>query len=165
MCGILSLTNSTLLIADMILLCTKNLYPIHGSHSPFHRKMCILLLVRCHCPPIWPTLPLNVTYIWIISSKLSLGSPPYTNSFCSMCESQVYRLLYSNNSLLVLCLQQICHNMILTKQPAIKTTWELKNCGLISGRDRTVVSWIQHPGCLQCLTRSCKAYQEIFSEG
>jgi hypothetical protein len=32
---ILSL-NSTLLTADMILLCTKTLYPIHGSHSPYH---------------------------------------------------------------------------------------------------------------------------------
>jgi hypothetical protein len=35
---ILSLTNSTLLTADMILLCTKTLYPVHGSHSPFHTK-------------------------------------------------------------------------------------------------------------------------------
>jgi hypothetical protein len=34
MYDILSLTNSTLLTADMILLCTKTLYPIHGSHSP-----------------------------------------------------------------------------------------------------------------------------------
>jgi hypothetical protein len=86
MYDILSLTNSTLLTADMILLCTKkNLYPIHGSHSPFHRKMCIPLLVWCHFPPIWPpALPLNLTYIWIVPSKLSLGSPPYTNSLCSM---------------------------------------------------------------------------------
>jgi hypothetical protein len=29
----------------------KNLYLIHDSHFPFHRKMCILLQVRCHCPP------------------------------------------------------------------------------------------------------------------
>jgi hypothetical protein len=44
---------------------------IHGSHFPFHRKMCILLLVWCHCPPIWPpALPLNLTYIWIDPSKL-----------------------------------------------------------------------------------------------
>jgi hypothetical protein len=27
-------------------------------------------------------LPLNLTYIWIVPSKLSLGSPPYTNSSC-----------------------------------------------------------------------------------
>jgi hypothetical protein len=33
MYGILSLTNSTLLPADMILLCTKNLYPAHDFHS------------------------------------------------------------------------------------------------------------------------------------
>jgi hypothetical protein len=37
---ILSLTNSTLLTADMILLSIKSLYPMHGSHSPFHRKRC-----------------------------------------------------------------------------------------------------------------------------
>jgi hypothetical protein len=49
---ILSLTNSTLLTADMILLCTKNLYLIRESHSAFGRKMCILQLVLCHLPPI-----------------------------------------------------------------------------------------------------------------
>jgi hypothetical protein len=60
---VLSLANSTLLTADMILLCTeKNLYLVHDSHSPFHRRMCILPQVRCHCPPIWP-LPLNLTYL------------------------------------------------------------------------------------------------------
>jgi hypothetical protein len=37
----------------------KNLYPIHGSHSPFHRKMCIPLLVRCHCPPTKSNLYLD----------------------------------------------------------------------------------------------------------
>jgi hypothetical protein len=79
MYGILSLTDSTLLTADMILLCTKILYPIHSSHSPFNRKMYIILLVWCHCPCIWtPALPLNLTYIWTVPSKLSLGSPPYT---------------------------------------------------------------------------------------
>jgi hypothetical protein len=35
---ILSLTNSILLTADMILLHMKKLYLIHGSHSPLHRK-------------------------------------------------------------------------------------------------------------------------------
>jgi hypothetical protein len=36
----LSLTNWTLLTADMILLCTKTLCPIHGLPlSPYHRKM------------------------------------------------------------------------------------------------------------------------------
>jgi hypothetical protein len=39
MYDILSLTNSTLLTVDMILLCTKNVYLIHGSHFTFHRKM------------------------------------------------------------------------------------------------------------------------------
>jgi hypothetical protein len=64
----------------MILLCTEKL----DSHSPFHRKMCILPQVRCHRPPIWPpALPLNLTYISTVSSKLSLGSPPCTNSLHS----------------------------------------------------------------------------------
>jgi hypothetical protein len=59
MYDILSLTNSTLLTADMILYVQKTLYPIHGSHCPFHRKMCIPLLVRCHCPPTKSNLYLN----------------------------------------------------------------------------------------------------------
>jgi hypothetical protein len=74
-----NITDSTLLTADMILLCTKILYPIHSSHSPFNRKMYVILLVRCHCPRIWPpALPLNLTHIWIVPSKLSLWSPPST---------------------------------------------------------------------------------------
>jgi hypothetical protein len=61
---ILPLVNSTLLTADMILSCTKNLYLLHGSHSLFHRKMYIHLLIQCHLHPIWPpVLPLNPTYI------------------------------------------------------------------------------------------------------
>jgi hypothetical protein len=91
MYDILSLTNSTLLTADMILLCTKTLYPNHCSHSPCHRKMCILLLIWCHCPPIWPpALPLNLTFIWIFPLKLSLWSPPYTNSLCTMFQTHVH---------------------------------------------------------------------------
>jgi hypothetical protein len=45
MYDILSLTNSTLLTADMILLYKKTLYPIHGSHSLFHTK-CVF---SCWC--------------------------------------------------------------------------------------------------------------------
>jgi hypothetical protein len=46
----------------------KSLYLIHGSHSPFNKKMCVLLLVQCHCPPIWPlALILYLTYIFIVS--------------------------------------------------------------------------------------------------
>jgi hypothetical protein len=57
MYDILSLTNSTLLTADKIILCTKkNMYLVHDSHSPFYRKMCFLPQIRCHCPPIFPTL-------------------------------------------------------------------------------------------------------------
>jgi hypothetical protein len=44
MYDVLPLINSTLLTADMILSCTKTLYPIHGSHSSFRRKMYIPLL-------------------------------------------------------------------------------------------------------------------------
>jgi hypothetical protein len=68
----------------------RNLYLIYKSHSYFHRKMFILLLVRCHCPPMWPpALPLNLTYICIVPSKLSLGSAPYTNSLYSKNHSGV----------------------------------------------------------------------------
>jgi hypothetical protein len=31
----------------MIILCAKNLYLIHDSHSPFHRKICTLPQVQC----------------------------------------------------------------------------------------------------------------------
>jgi hypothetical protein len=44
----------------MILWCTKqNLYLVHDSHSPYHRKKCIRLRVRCHPCPIWPVLPIS----------------------------------------------------------------------------------------------------------
>jgi hypothetical protein len=55
MYDILSLRNSNLLTANIIVLCTKK-HLIHASHSPFLRKMCTLLLVWCHWPP---TLPLT----------------------------------------------------------------------------------------------------------
>jgi uncharacterized protein (UPF0248 family) len=64
MYDIVSLTNSTHLTADMIPLCTKNLYLIHDSYFPYHRKMCIHLLVLCYLRYIRPLVhPLNVTYI------------------------------------------------------------------------------------------------------
>jgi hypothetical protein len=71
MYNILSLTISTLLTADMILICTRNLYLIHETCSPFLRKMCILLQVHCQRPPIWPlAFLLNLTYISTVPSKL-----------------------------------------------------------------------------------------------
>jgi hypothetical protein len=71
MYDILSLTNSTFLTSAMLLLCTNNLYLIHGSYSPFHIKLCILLQVLCHHPPIWlPALPLNLTYICMVPSTV-----------------------------------------------------------------------------------------------
>jgi hypothetical protein len=80
-----SLTNCTLLTADVFLLCTKQkrLYLIHDSHSPFHRKMYIRLLDQCHVCPISPpvlTLYLtnilfnyinNVNYIFVFLLQLS----------------------------------------------------------------------------------------------
>jgi hypothetical protein len=34
----------------------------------------------CQRPPIWPpALPLNLTYVWLVRSKLPSGSLPYTN--------------------------------------------------------------------------------------
>jgi hypothetical protein len=63
----------------------KNPVPNSWFSFPFPYKLCIPLLVRCHCPPIWPpALPLNVAYMWMVPSKLSLGSPPYTNFIHSM---------------------------------------------------------------------------------
>jgi hypothetical protein len=54
----------------------RHQYLINVSHSPFCRKMCILLLVQGHCPPIWPpALPLNVTYIWIVPPKAVIRDP------------------------------------------------------------------------------------------
>jgi hypothetical protein len=80
MYDILSLTNSTLITADTILLCTKiNLNLIHDFHSFFHRKMCVLLLVQFHCPPICPAVsPLDLPYISIVLFILSLANLPYT---------------------------------------------------------------------------------------
>jgi hypothetical protein len=37
-----------------------------------------------------PCTPLNLTYIWIVPSKLSLRSPPYTNSLYSTSKSHVH---------------------------------------------------------------------------
>jgi hypothetical protein len=46
--------------------------------------MCILPQFWCHHPPNWlSALPLNLTYIWPVPSKLSLGSTLYTNSLHS----------------------------------------------------------------------------------
>ena len=48
----LSLTNSTLLIADTILWCTKILFPVEDFHFLFHRKHYNPLLLLC---PLCPT--------------------------------------------------------------------------------------------------------------
>jgi hypothetical protein len=56
MYDILSLTNSTLLTADMIPLCTTKPVPNSGFHSPFHRKMCAgSVLLHSHLTSCTPT--------------------------------------------------------------------------------------------------------------
>jgi hypothetical protein len=82
MYDIVSLTNSSFLTAEMILLCTKTQYPIHGSYFPFHTK-CVL--------SYWcgaTALPPKLTYIWIVPPKLSLGSLPCTYFVHSMFQIQ-----------------------------------------------------------------------------
>jgi hypothetical protein len=60
------------------LMCAKNLYLIHNSHSLFCSKMYIRLLVWCHCHPIWPPeLSLNLINILTVPLKLSLGRLPF----------------------------------------------------------------------------------------
>jgi hypothetical protein len=89
---ILSQRNSTLLTADMIFLYPKKkkLYLIHVSDFPFHSKICVLL-VRSHCPPIWPPpLPLNITYIWIVTSKLPLRRHSIHTSYIPRPESHAH---------------------------------------------------------------------------
>jgi hypothetical protein len=71
----LSLTNSVLLIADVILLCTKHVYLIHDSHSHLHRKCIIICWFSATCL-IWPpVLPLNLTYPFNISLATVLSEP------------------------------------------------------------------------------------------
>jgi hypothetical protein len=90
-----SLTDSTLLTADMILVCTKELYLVHDSHFPFCKKLCILLLVRCHHPLIWPpALPLNLTYKW--ACPLQTSSIP-----CPKFHVHVPRLVYMFRNMLI----------------------------------------------------------------
>jgi hypothetical protein len=68
-------------------------YLIHDSHYPFHRKMYIRLLVRCHLRPIWPpVLPLNLTYIFIFLPPLSWANLPYTDFLQSNTKSHVHFL-------------------------------------------------------------------------
>jgi hypothetical protein len=57
---------SALLTDDMILLCKKIPVPNLGFSFSSCRIVCIPLRVRCHRSPIWPALPLNLTYILIV---------------------------------------------------------------------------------------------------
>jgi hypothetical protein len=60
----------------MILLWTKNLYLIHDSHSPFHRKMHIHLLVHCHpphltsCSPTKSNLYFDISFTTVMSKSV-----------------------------------------------------------------------------------------------
>jgi hypothetical protein len=77
MYDILSLTNSTLLAADMIFLCTKTPVPNAWFSFPFHREMYIRLPVRCHpshltsCTPTKSNLYFDI-YFTTVMSKPSL---------------------------------------------------------------------------------------------
>jgi hypothetical protein len=79
---ILSLTNPTLLTANMIPLCTKtkkkNLYLIHDSLSPFHRKMYIHPLVWWHPSHLTSSTPTKFNLYFDISLKTVMSEPaPY----------------------------------------------------------------------------------------
>jgi hypothetical protein len=125
----LSLTNSSLL-------CTKNLYLIQVYHSPFCRQAYIPQRVRCHRPPIWLlALPLNLTYIFTVHSKLSLGSPPYTNSLQSIIKiSYLYSIawvVYPKNP---------------SKLVALFLWWRVVTPGPASKQDYHPLSFVR--GCL-----------------
>jgi hypothetical protein len=73
---ILSLTNPTILT-------TKKLVPNSWSHPPFHKKMYIHLLVRCHLFPIWqPIHTSKYNWYYDISSTTILR------------ESALYKLMF-----------------------------------------------------------------------
>jgi hypothetical protein len=78
---ILTLTKSTFLTTDMILLCTKKLPVTDNPHSLFHREVCNPVSVQCHLSFIWPSVhPLSLTYTSLSPSLLSSVSPFYTDS-------------------------------------------------------------------------------------
>jgi hypothetical protein len=76
---ILSLINSTLLTADMIL------YLIHDCHSIFNRKTCILLLVQCYHTPIWPPACPDMITSEPALYKLTFHVPNHISIFCHLC--------------------------------------------------------------------------------
>jgi hypothetical protein len=101
---ILSLTNSTFLSVDTILL--------HKEKKTVPNSILILLSVeKCVFShrfgatalpsDFLPALPLNLTYISTVLSKLSLGSLPYTNSLLSIiwisCPHSVAWVVYPKN--------------------------------------------------------------------
>jgi hypothetical protein len=52
----------------MILLCKKKPVPNSWFSFPFPKKNAYFPQVRCHRPPVLsPALPLNLTYIWLVS--------------------------------------------------------------------------------------------------
>jgi hypothetical protein len=69
----------------------RKLYLINDSHSRFCRKMRILLLGRCHHPPIWPSAsPQNLIYMLIVLLILSLVNLPIQTSYVQCTESHVH---------------------------------------------------------------------------
>jgi hypothetical protein len=78
------------------------------------KKKCILLLVRCHRPPIWPpALPLNLTHILIVLSDtvtsiralyklLTFPSPKYQIHIPSL-KSLIQRIVHVRGSFTGVC--------------------------------------------------------------
>jgi hypothetical protein len=91
MYDILSLTHYSLLTADDSLIHEKNnLYLIHDSHSPFHRKRYTCLLVQCHLCPICtltkPNLHFDSSFATVTSNcpiHLTCYIPNLMSIFCS----------------------------------------------------------------------------------
>jgi hypothetical protein len=137
----------------MIILCSRSLYLILDYHFPSCTKMCILL-VQCHHPHIWPTgLPLNLTFIWIVPSKPSLGSHPMETSYVPCSKSHINIL--SLRSLI----QRVC--------PGPRFFWTF--CNKLVSLWWKVVSPVPYPqaggtslvGCLRLLIHRIHSYSQL----
>ena len=98
--NILSLTNPTLLTADTILWCTKNLFPIDDFCFLFHRKNYNPLLLPC--PPLSHQTSCTPT-----KSNLYLA-----NSLAAVSEPALYRLLTFHVSSLMSLFRCLGHTKV-----------------------------------------------------
>jgi hypothetical protein len=79
MYNILSLTNSTLLTADVILLCTRKSEPNSWLYCLYHRKMYIHLLVQYHLCPMTSCAPTKCNLYFDIPSDTVLNESECTS--------------------------------------------------------------------------------------